>query len=127
MAAIIELPRSTPEPSRGAYRPFAGDGSSPVSLLVDHRPPPSRPTSSIRPSRSRVGAALVAVALGVSVLFGFGRSVLAEGSAGAIPQESGMHHVVGPGETMWSIAADYLPDTGRAEAVDALVTLNAGR
>ncbi|MCZ7630343.1 MAG: hypothetical protein M5U19_15475 [Microthrixaceae bacterium] len=48
------------------------------------------------------------------------------GSAEESPLRSGDHVVVGPGDTLRSVAVDYAPDADQAQVVEAIRVLNGG-
>jgi Tfp pilus assembly protein FimV len=72
-----------------------------------------------------VAPVVVALVVVAGAVGSFGRSMprLVIGDPGA-PISSGEVVVVGPGDTLWSIAEEHFPPDARATAVEALEALN---
>lgn len=113
MAAIIEL-----QDHRDRRHRLVGVPSRPRRF--------GGPSSVARPTRAAVGGALVVLAV-VVALVAAGASLVTSPTASSAVTSSGELHRVAPGETMWSIAEQYLPEVRRSDAVASLEALNAGR
>lgn len=116
MAAVIQFPRSATviaDPSIA--------GSAPLS--VRSAPQVVEPVGrSSREWARWLLAACVLVVIGALVVVQLHRTVVGQAAAPAVA--SGEFHVVGPGETLWSIAADLDPVGPRAPMVGLLAELN---
>jgi hypothetical protein len=97
--------------------------------------PPSNSTARAQPSRSRalrpVGRgrivrrrAAVVTAAAAALLAGGRALPWPSSSAPAEPRASGELVVVGPGDTLWSIAEEHFPVARRSAAIEALAALN---
>ena len=76
--------------------------------------------------RRRAFAAFAVAVLLAAAVLAVTTAAMAASTVDA-PVASGQYHVVGPGDTMWSIAADYAPPAERAGVVAGMVALNGGR
>jgi len=115
MAAIIEFPNpqfDTVPTGRAVLTP------------VGARSPRRVPRTVYR--RRRIVVAFAVAALLAAAVLAVTTTAMAA-SPVEPPAASGQYRVVGPGDTMWSIAADYAPTADRAQTVAELVALNGGR
>ena len=125
MAAVIQFPRTRTATATGTATATAPATvhTVPTSVMGG----PFAVPAAHRPNRGwLLGPVVVGVLVVVAVL---GAVMLARSvseQSGAPSVASGEYHVVGPGETLWSIAADLDPYGPRAPVVGRLVELNGG-
>ncbi len=123
MAAIIEVPDHHTTGRGASFVPHLGD--SPVGLSAAPARP-SRRALRRRVARRRGLSLVLAGVLLVAVFVGL-RSTGSAAVAGQAGAGSAVEHVVvGPGDTLWSIAGELDPTAPRHEMVARLVELNGG-
>ncbi|MCP4437248.1 MAG: hypothetical protein GY812_17360 [Actinomycetia bacterium] len=113
MAAIIEIPTHD--------TPARGTGSRPRRLQsAPRRAGRSSIRHQIQP-RAVLAAAILTLLAGVGIQAIGGVDATTE-----LPVASGEHHVVGPGDTLWSIASQWAPAMPAQEAIERVSALNGG-
>lgn len=132
MAAVVEFGTQS-----------AGDVAARTTVrIVDIPASPAEHPDFSMDRRQRAGGALVvrllavliaAVLLGACLMVSNGvlragdhQASGVSGGAGESPVRSGDYAVVGPGDTLRSVAVDHAPDADQAQVVEAIRVLNGG-
>lgn len=133
MTAVVEIP--TPYVIGGSAPRAARAATAAAPPIVDRATTGPGPGTSgelphpvgARRRRGRPALLIAALLLAASAAVGVlvvGSGVLGVGGTPASP--SGEYRVIGPGDTLYSIAAEHAPTASPAAVVDQLVELNGG-
>lgn len=137
MTTTMIRPTTPIDPRRGPVGPVVGGGPADRYRRCHRSVDARRPNYARRRllAAATLLVALVAVLPVVAAVPGVVAAVVGgtpaaasspSGAGGADVVVHAARHVVQPGDTLWSIAAEHRGDVGHADYLDALIALNGG-